>query len=257
MGLAALSVLIIEFRDRLVRAERTEREIRRSLENLAAANHSFVAHLEDVEAESEERERLRITRELHDSIGYTMTSVSMMMKAAKYLVREDPAKLIDFCDRTQELARATLTETRDILYKLRSVRRENRPPLPIFFGRLCSEFQEATGVLTEFNAGNLPRVLDEAVFSVLFRAVQVGLINALRHGRAQHVRVFFWVDDDAVSLTIWNDGHIPHDGAPAPEGIGIRGIRERAADLGGSIRLGPVPGGFELVVRINVQDEVE
>ena len=61
-----------------------------SVENLTAANDPFVQTLPEMREESAEQERLRITRELHDSIGYAMTNITMIMNAAQYLHEKDP-----------------------------------------------------------------------------------------------------------------------------------------------------------------------
>jgi signal transduction histidine kinase len=246
-----LAEVAVYYRELLVRATNTVDFQRRSLENLAAANHSFVEHLENVEAESADRERLRITRELHDSIGYSMTNMTMMMNASRYLIRENPDKLVEYCQKTKELASSTLQETRQILYKLRAVGAQAVQSPPMFFARLCRDFGEATGVRTDCHVGNLPSAVGDRVFATLFRAVQVGLINALRHGNTGHITLAFWLTADELRMKIWNDTPLyPLDLATMGEGIGLRGIRERLETLRGELTYGPVADGFELAVTI-------
>ena len=224
---------------------------RRSVENLAAANRSFIEHMENVEAESAERERLRITRELHDSIGYSMTNMAMMMSASRYLIEEDPDKLLEYCSKTKNLASTTLRETRQILYKLRTTGKRAIPSTPNFFIKLCLDFAEATGVQTDCNVGNLGGKLSERVFATLFRTVQVAFINALRHGNAQHITLSFWLAEDELRMHVWNNIQGSADDYDAmSEGIGLNGIRERLEIMRGRLKLGPVADGFEFVVTI-------
>lgn len=249
--IAYLAEIAVFYRERLVRAANTVEYQSRSLENLAAANHSFVAHLESAKAESAERERLMITRELHDAIGYSLTNIAMMMNAARYLARENPEKLVEYCRKTRELASSTLQETRQILYKLRVVTEKATENPPLFFTRLCQDFAQATGVRTECHLGNLPASLDDRVFTALFRSVQVGFINALRHGSAAHIRLAFWLTDAELQMRVWNDTPIRlPDAEAAGEGIGLRGVRERLEAVSGGLSYGPVPDGYEMVVTI-------
>jgi signal transduction histidine kinase len=254
LAMGGISILLVEYRERLVESQRIIAEQRQSLENLAAANHSFVAHLEEVEAESEERERLRITRELHDTIGYSMTTLTMMMKASHYLIDKNPDKLLEYCERSEELAGGTLRETREILYKLRSIRHPSRLALPLFFSRLCRDFEDATGVRTECHPGNLPNSTSEKVFNVLFRAVQTGLINAIRHGQARYIRLFFNVSDERLLMSLRNDSRVDTYFENYSEGIGLQGVRERLDLLGGTMRLELLVDGFEMTTEIPITE---
>ena len=93
--------------------------------------------------------------------------------------------------------------------------------------------------------------MNEVVFNVLFRGVQVGFINALRHGNAGHIRLSFWVSDDSLRMRIWNDTAISAaDSAVITEGIGLRGMYERLETVGGALRFGTVADGFEFVISI-------
>ncbi len=247
---------LIHYRENLVGKSELLESQERSLENLSAANRSFVGYLEYVEEDSAERERFRITRELHDTIGYSMTNIAMMMNASKHLIDENPEKLLEYCEKTNEVASGTLLDTRDILYKLRGIKKQPPSNSSIFFTRLCRDFRTATGVLTECSTGNLPDSIDEGVFTVLFRSVQVGFINALRHGDSTHIKLSFWLSPDELRMTIWNNTRsrpndriaveavIPH------EGIGLKGIRERLETYNGTLLFGRVKDGFRLTILI-------
>jgi signal transduction histidine kinase len=238
------------YREQLVETTNSLAFQTRAVENLAAANRSFVEHMEDVETESTERERLRITRELHDSIGYAMTNMTMMMNASPYLIEQDPPKLLEYCSKTKDLASATLGETREILYRLRAVD-NSISSAPSFFFKLCRDFAEATGVRTDCHIGNLAARLPERVFAVLFRAVQVAFINALRHGHAAHIALSFWQTENELRMRVWNNALGEPDGSDVPdEGIGLKGIRERLQALRGQLVVGFVADGFELAVTI-------
>lgn len=246
-----LSETTIYYRERLVYHSNRILAQSRSLENLAAANQSFVAHLESVKAEAAETERMLITRELHDCVGYALTNIAMMMNAALYANKDDLNRLFEYCRKTRELAATTLDETRDILYRLRRIAARGTPPPRQFFHRLCRDFAEATGVRTDCHLGNLPSSMSEAAFNLLFRAVQVGFINSLRHGNSGHISLSFWLSDQELRMSIWND--VPAgivQSRAADEGIGLRGIRERLDSLNGKLSYGPISNGYQLNVSI-------
>jgi signal transduction histidine kinase len=249
--LAFASGYSVAVRESLVRASQLASEQQISLDNLETANASFVEHLATVEEESAERERLRITRDLHDSIGYGMTNIGMMMNAAPYLLQTDQEKLQNFCERTRDLAEQTLQEARTTLYKLRSIATRTRAPLQQFFIHLCREFEASTGVTTVCHPGNVPQRVPETVYSILFRAAQVGLINALRHGHCTNIQLYLWSRPGSIEMSIWNNspGTIELSVTPT-EGIGLRGIKERLNAVGGAVEYGPDAGGFQLVIDV-------
>ncbi|MBT3273207.1 MAG: hypothetical protein HN368_08645 [Spirochaetales bacterium] len=249
-GVAGISILFVEYRERLSTAVQEVSDHKRSLKNLTAASHSFITQMEQIEAKSEERERLRITRELHDVIGYSMTSISMMMNASKYLLHQNPVKLVEYCERTKELSGETLRETRNILYKFREIGKANRPPLPVFFGRLCKDFQKSTGITTECHIGNINTSVNEPIFNALFRTVQVCFINALRHGLARNIRLFVWDNDETLNMSIWNDDKSSMANAVISQGIGLTGVQERLDNLGGKLTANPVDDGFKVKIEI-------
>jgi signal transduction histidine kinase len=116
---------------------------------------------------------------------------------------------------------------------------------------MCRNFQEATGVETECHPGNLNQTLPERVFQALFRTVQVGFINALRHGRASKIRLLFWVRSDGLTMTIRNNiENADFDTDQPTDGIGLKGVRERIGELEGEIQMVRSSGEFALTVLI-------
>lgn len=246
---------LVRYRENWVRISRELAHCVASLRNSAAANESFIKHITEVREESASNERMRITRELHDLLGYAMTNIGMMMTAAPYLMNKDPAKLASYCKMTKELATNAMDETRRTLYRLRQIRSEVPSEPAIYFDRLCRSFAAATSVSVDCNTGNLPHAISERVFHVLFRSMQVGLTNALRHAHARRIRVSFWLTRQALSLTIWNSVDSTRTyRAPAREGIGLSGVRERLAELGGSLAAEPTKDGFRLVILIPAEE---
>ena len=178
-------------------------------------------------------ERLRIARELHDAVGHHLTALSIQMELARHACPEEPA-----------LAEAQGI-TKNMLAEVRAVVREMREDAPIDLPRALSTLTKATLTKATLTKGlSSPAVsietkgnvesLDSAVGHALFRCVQEGLTNAIRHSGAENVWVSLEVLPDVVTLVVRDDGH----GAETlHEGSGLLGLRERIDLLGGELFL--------------------
>ncbi len=82
------------------------------------------------------------------------------------------------------------------------------------------------------------------------RIVQEGLTNAFRHGKATRVRINLWQTEGEILVSVLDNGRGIAPGTSVTDGIGLAGMRERLAEYGGEIRLGPVVDGFELAATI-------
>ena len=244
--IAAVGITV--YRERAIQSDHENREYRLISENLERANQSYLDHMEEIEEESAENERNRITRDLHDSLGYALTNIISMTQASKLLIGRDPARLESLLEQMTSLANATLNETRDVLYELRNV---TKWPDNIYalVTRMCRDFERATGIQVVCHLGNLPPQVDSLVTNTIYRMLQVGFTNAIKHGDSDRISVFFWISDSDLTCRIWNNTkRIPS--SDAPPGIGLTGLAERLEELDGTVEAGPVRVGYELAVSI-------
>ena len=232
-------------RERVVELTARVRSLDTTIGRLARANREFQAYAGTVKSESAAEERSRITRELHDTVGYALTNVIVMMDAAKARAREEPESLDSLLDDVRAQSELALNDTRQILHLLRSVEQFERKGIDAIF-QLTRAFEEAMGLSVELHVGNLPPTLGPRIDSMLFRLVQEGLTNAFRHGNASRVRITLWKASDEIRVSVWDNGSgVPSD-STVQDGIGMSGMRERFAELGGEIRARNVPDGFQL-----------
>ena len=221
------------------------RSLDSTIGRLARANREFQAYAGTVKSESAAEERSRITRELHDTVGYALTNVIVMMDAVKARACEEPESLDSLLDDVRAQSELALNDTRQILHLLRSVEQFERKGIDAIF-QLTRAFEEAMGLSVELHVGNLPPTLGPRIDSVLFRLVQEGLTNAFRHGNASRVRITMWQADAEIRVAVWDNGSgLPADGT-VQDGIGMSGMRERFAELGGTITARNVADGFQL-----------
>lgn len=247
----ASGLLLTHYRNQLVKERVSVAKLRQDVDNLIRANQAFQDYADSIEAVTEENERNRITRELHDVIGYSLTNVIMMMNAGKVLSRSNPAQLDDLFQQAREHADEALQESRKILYALRAIQPTARKGLNAIH-HLAQSFQGATAIRVDVAWGNLPQSLGADLDAALFRLVQEGMTNALRHGQAQRVRISFWRFPDRVQAQVWDNGKGVQT---VTEGIGLSGMRERFALLGGTVTAEPVADGFLVTASIPLAQE--
>ncbi|MFD0685729.1 sensor histidine kinase [Actinomadura fibrosa] len=230
LAITMASVAVRE-REARVRLEETMREV----EVLAAA-----------------QERNRLAREIHDSLGHHLTAIGVQLEKASAFADLDPSGARDAVENARWSADRALTEVRQ------SVRALGQHPF-----RLTDAL---TDLVAHLHGDHLAIHLDVrgdengrpmAVLTTLYRAAQEALTNACRHSGATHVQVTLAYEDPGANLTIKDDG----TGFPLPAGgseprvgsgggIGLRGMRERVASLGGRVDLASSPEGTTVSVTV-------
>lgn len=204
--------------------------------------------------QSQEDERARLARELHDGVSQALVATKLLIESAQH-EPEGAARL-------QELAlkqlNGTLAEVRHISHALRPALLDTLG-LAAALQHLADEFDAAGG--THFQADVEGEELDppEAVKTALFRIAQEALNNAARHAHATTVAVTLRFErDGGLALEIRDDGQgFDADAAQAvaDQGLGLRSMRERAAALGARLRLITAPGlGSQLTVKLAASD---
>ena len=201
-----------------------------NLDTLAELNLNLQGYARTVDEESSERERNRISREIHDISGYIFTNLVALMDAAGSMPRDDQAGLTDVLITARKTAQEGLRETRLALRRLRNEPlRVSNAPRAIY--KIVSIFRKITGLEVTLSLGNLPNALSQELSLALYRTVQEALTNAVRHGKASRVRVIFQVDGEELRLTITDNGRGAFE---VVKGIGLAGMEERLGALGGA-----------------------
>ena len=183
-----------------------------------------------------EDERAKLARDLHDGVGQTLTAVVLTLDAAGKALwsgSEPPPPAADVSvRRAQALALSALDETRDVAARLRPTRSHE-----IGRGAAIHNLADGAGVTVtvRFDRQVLPVGLLDADREIdVYRIVQEAIGNAARHSRAAHVWIDATVADGRMQISIADDG-IGFDTAAERRGLGLDGMRERAAILDGSL----------------------
>jgi signal transduction histidine kinase len=218
----------------------------------AARNRDTAIREESRRAVSEEQ--ARIARELHDVIAHSVSVIVVQASAADDVFDERP-------DQARAALRSIERAGRDALAELRRLLGAVRP------GDDASPVLPQPGLdrldqLAEpLRAGGLEVVLREegeaaavpaGVDVSAYRIVQEALTNTLRHARATRAEVTVRYGADALEVEVRDDGTAAADGQA--DGLGVVGMRERAALMGGTLEAGPLPrGGYRVHARLPLE----
>jgi len=191
-------------------------------------------------------ERNRLARELHDSVTQSLYSLVLYSRAlARLLPGDTSAEARDYVTRLERLAQDTLAELRLLIFELRPAALVEEGLVAALRSRLETvETRAEMDVRLEAPEGiRLPPAVEEG----LYRIAQEALNNALKHSRATNVRVTLSVGGDSVYLAVRDNGQGFDPTAEHIAGLGLTSMRERAAELGGELRIDAAPGKGALV----------
>ncbi len=230
----------------LLRAERTARQeaevrVEKGLEVLRMLSNRLL--------QSQDQERRRIARNLHDSVGQHLVSVKMNLDTME---TANPAKLAELLRDTRGAVTNAMSEIRTLSHLL-------HPPLLDEAGLIAAitpyieEFSRRSGLPVSLEIPDeFPR-LPERVELTLFRILQEALTNVHRHSESSNASIALNIDAESVCMTISDDGRgVPPEVLDGFEqggdgvGVGLAGMRERVNELKGKLRLASSENGTVL-----------
>ena len=187
---------------------------------------------------AQEEERRRLALELHDETGQALTSILLGLKAI------GGAKNKEDAERAEADVRALVVQA---LQDVRALAVELRPSALDDFGlaaaleRLAHTFAERSGIETTVET-HLEARLPPEIETTLYRVVQEALSNVVKHAAAEHVSIVVTQHGGAVAATVDDDGQGFAEGTVRADALGLTGMRERLALVGGTLELESAPG---------------
>lgn len=228
---------------------RDARERRRLIASLVAAQDE-TAQLQDELARTQREtgagiERTRLSRDIHDTIAQSLSSIGMLARTAQSAEGEQQTRSLA---QIEQLAREGLVDTRRIVDAMTPAELEGSA-LGDALRRMLDRLQEETGIRTDLHIDDSVPALPMAAEVALLRTAQSALANIRSHARAERVVVTLADAGDAVRLDIADDGvgfdatrwnaTRPRHGAG---GYGLRAMRARLRELGGDLDVESAPG---------------
>ena len=230
----------------IVRIIEQSRERAQLIERLEAAQ----AELAEVSRQAGTlAERQRLAGEIHDTLAQGLTSIVMLLQAADTEIGSDPPQARRHVGLATQTAREGLAEARAMVAALTPTHLDSGPlheALERLTGRIAAEL----GVSARFEVRGQARPLSATAEVVLLRAGQEALANVRKHAHARDVCVILSYDERAVRLDVRDDGS-GFDPEQVNGGYGLRGMRSRIVQVGGSLLVRARPGeGTSLSVEV-------
>lgn len=247
LGIATAVIFVLLFTDIALKEVAAREESEQLRDDLLAANRKLADFAVKAEELAAERERGRLAREIHDSVGHYLTVVHVQLEAAKTMLGRDPEKTRDALEKAQGLTQKGLADIRRSVASLRESPLAGRS-LEDALGELVASLDEA-GLSARLQTRGEARDLGSKAELTLYRTAQEGLTNTRKHARARRVDVALdYRRDDVVRLEVRDDG----EGSADPSGgFGLLGVRERVRQLAGTLEIETAPGqGLTLAVEI-------
>jgi signal transduction histidine kinase len=237
-----------------------------ALGDASRSRRAYIAEVEQRALEAErtreeeasrrvDEERLRIARELHDVTAHSLSIIAVQSGAASHVIDSDPAEARRSLEAIRRTSKDALDELRAMLGVLRAAGDGEVPlaPMPSLsrIDELVTTLRDAGHEVTadvDDDLGEIPAVVEGSAF----RIVQEAFTNVVRHAGQCHVVLVVRREDDALAISVDDDGRTPPTPLPLG-GHGLAGMRERVTALGGQFEAGPRDaGGFRVAVHLPI-----
>ncbi|MFC3927233.1 sensor histidine kinase [Streptococcus caprae] len=223
-------VFIVSLVNYVMYAIKEHHNIETELQMVSRVNVELNSYIQLTEKIVEDRERKRIAREIHDTLGHALTGISAGIDAVKVLVDLDANRAKFQLNKMSEVVREGIVDVRRSLEKLRPDALENQT-LRDALQKMIDEYQAISPVQIEFDY-QWDVDLKNTTEDIIFRVVQESITNSIRHGHARHLSIQM-VEQEAYVLRIQDDGVGCEE---IHYGYGLKQMQERLAMIGGRIR---------------------
>lgn len=216
---------------------RTSRQRAGLIQKLEAAQKELEAARQRDAELATLRERERLARDLHDSLGHSLVALSVQLEAIQRLYKVDPERASAQVDELKDLTRASMDELRRSLAGLRAPGLGERK-LREALQTLCVDVGQRAHLEIHCDADEDANALPLAHAETLWRVAQEALTNVERHADARRVTLTLKIETHTALLTIQDDGRgFPPNAENQNGHFGLRGMRERVEGLGGTLTL--------------------
>lgn len=211
--------------------EKEKEEVSAELEYVSQVNEQLKIYAELTEKISEENERKRISREIHDTLGHALTGILAGVDACRVLIDIDPERTKKQLDIVANVVRQGIQDVRGSLQKLRPGTLEESS-LKNSLEKMTKEFEEVSNLKINFYYEWSEVDLEKTKEDIVYRIIQESITNALRHGEATLVEVDLFQDDYHYMIVIQDNGK---GCEKIHYGYGLKQMMERVAILDGKI----------------------
>lgn len=185
-------------------------------------------------------ERLRIGRDLHDSLGHQLTALSLQLEVASHVKDAEKSQHLQ---QAKAISNTLLTDVRATVSEFRNTK-------DFELGKALETLtQGLPGLPVELNIGLDETLIDARQVEVIFRCVQEAMTNVIKHSNASHCYINLYKEEPFIVLSIKDNGR---NSVPIRPGNGLTGMMERVTNIGGQLEYKDTDSGFHLYARLPI-----
>ncbi len=236
-----------------VEAQQLYDKLRVSDEKLIEANKELEGYIQSIEELTLLKERNRISRDIHDSVGHTLSTAIIQLSAMEAIAEKENSYMKDMLGSLRAFISENFQDVKKAVRELKPDEYDNYQGI-LRLQEVCKNFERMSGVEVKIIISKGDWNLSTKQASHLYRIIQEVLSNSLKHGKATMVKVIMNFTDDDFVMSLSDNG-IGTDNI-VESGVGLKSIRERVSELDGIVHMkSSKDNGF--FVKVIVQREVE
>lgn len=226
-----ISSLISDIEHRQIKTENLYHKLKKSEDELMKTNKELEAYAESIKELTLLKERNRISREIHDSVGHSLSTIIIQLGAIEKIAKTDGESASLMAKNLREFAKNGLEEIRKALKELKPKEFKEYETL-LAIETLIKDFSNLTNIDVKLGFSKTKWQVDEETSLVIYRAIQEFLSNSSRHGKATKINIFIHYDNDVLILTMQDNGIGVDNIIP---GMDLTSLTERVNELGGKV----------------------
>ncbi len=227
-------------------------ELQRVNEELSLMNEQLKKSALTVEELAVEKERNRIARDVHDTLGHTMAVLITLLNVSSITCRNDPGKTHEQLKEATAIAKEGLKELRRSISGIKNEKLEQNSLLDSL-KEMIKQF-EKSGIKVDLIIEGISQNFEVENKDTVFRLCQEALTNSLRHGKAEQATIIIKLTDGHLKILITDDGI---GCTEIQKGYGLTGMEQRITDAGGTVSFGSDgEKGFNIYADIPVESNI-
>ncbi|WP_195987409.1 sensor histidine kinase [Clostridium sp. D53t1_180928_C8] len=229
-------------------------KLRISEESLIGANKELEMYANSIEEITLLKERNRISREIHDSVGHALSTAMIQLSAMEAIANKEGSSLKSMANNLREFINVSFQDVKKAVRELKPDEYDNYQGV-LRLQEICKNFEKMSGIEVKTIISKGEWNLSTKQISHLYRITQEVLSNSLKHGKAELIKVIMNFTDNEFIIS-FNDNGIGTD-VITESGVGLKSIRERIEELGGMVDIKSEKGrGFFIKLIVPREKEI-
>lgn len=200
------------------------------------------------------RERNRLSRELHDSVGHSLSTIIIQLGAISSIAKEKAPEIAEMSEALRDFSSRSMKQVREQLAEMKP-ELFNRNQLFIAIDEMMVDYRKNTNIDVNFGISEQKWLLSEKQELLLYRIIQEFLSNTAKYAQATRINIFLHFNEEDLILTLKDNGQgaekvVPH--------LGLLSVEERIKELKGDVKVNTSPGnGFHMQVAIHKEGKMQ